>query len=90
MDDFLKMDVFFVVATGSMLILSAFAAIILWRIARILKEVERVTREVAAESELIRADIEDFRGRVRTGKATFRSFMRLIGNLGKHGRSKDD
>ena len=90
MDDFLKMDVFFVIATVSTVILTALAALVLWRLARILKDVERVSGEVAAESELIRKDIHDLRERVAHGKATLRSFTRLITNIGKRSRQKED
>ncbi|HEY4525335.1 MAG TPA: hypothetical protein VJL39_03135 [Candidatus Paceibacterota bacterium] len=65
MDDFFKMDVFFIVATLATIVLVALLAWILVRILRILGNVEKITDSAAAETELFRADIADVRKGVR-------------------------
>lgn len=83
MDDFLKMDVFFVVATVSTVLLSALVAIILWRLSRILASVERITEQVALESEEIRKDLGELRRDIRAGKGKIRAFTTFIQGLTK-------
>ena len=84
MDDFLKMDVFFVVATVGFALLAITGSIVLWRLGRILKEVEHVAGQVAAESDEIRKDIAAFRSDVRLGKGKVKSLLSFIGKIGKN------
>lgn len=65
MDDFIKMDIFFVVATLATVVVAGLLAWALVRIVRILGNVEKITDSAAKEAELVRGDIADLRANVR-------------------------
>src|SRR5262249_27687662 len=64
MTEFLKMDIFFVIATIGTVVVAVLAAIALWYLVRILKTFDRLTREVEEEAKAIRADIHEARAAV--------------------------
>jgi hypothetical protein len=64
MDPFLKMDIFFVVATVSLLLITSLVAFAIWRLLKILKHVERIAEIAGKEAENIREDAAYVRGRV--------------------------
>jgi hypothetical protein len=61
MDDFLKMDVFFIVATLAVVVLTVLIGFVLLRVYRILGYIERISEEVKEESAEVRADIAQLR-----------------------------
>lgn len=65
MDDFLKMDIFFVVATIGIVVLTGLTAYALFLVVRILRNVERLSETVSDEALLIKADIDEMRTQVR-------------------------
>ncbi len=65
MDDFLKMDIFFVVATVAIVLVSVLLAMVLIRLLRILKTVDEVSEIVQEEAEGIRDDIREVRATVK-------------------------
>lgn len=65
MDDFLKMDIFFVVTTVSVAILTVLLAVVLIRVLRILKNIEDISVMVEEEGQKLREDIAQVRTRVR-------------------------
>lgn len=65
MDDFLKMDVFFVVATLVTFVIGALVAYGVYIVVRILRNVEKLSKTVSDEAELIRADVDTMRVRMR-------------------------
>lgn len=67
MDEFLKMDIFFFVTTVVALLLGILAALILWRVYRIMTYIEELSREAGEEAVLIRADIARLRSDVKSG-----------------------
>ena len=66
MSDFLKMDVFFVVATLAVLVVGVLSTIVLIRVWRILGNFERVSENVADETDSLRADIEELRVKIKS------------------------
>ena len=66
MEDFFKMDVFFVVSTIAVLVVTTLVAFILISILRILRHVEDISETVSEEMLLVRADVADLRSSVRT------------------------
>ena len=82
MNEFLKMDIFFVVTTIVVILIGALTAYILWRLQRILKNIEHISEQVANESDIIRQDLADLRSNIKSGKGRLRS---LFGFLGKFG-----
>ena len=65
MNDFLKMDVFFIVTTAVVLILGVMSIIALYYVIRMLQNVGRITRNAANESDEIRTDIALLRNKLR-------------------------
>lgn len=65
MNQFLQMDIFFVITTLVVLILGILAAFILWKVLRILGYVEDISRDVSQESSLMRQDIAQVRARMK-------------------------
>ena len=65
MNEFLKMDVFFVVTTLAVIALSVLLVIALIRVLRILKNIEDVSELVEEEGKLLRADIADVRQNIK-------------------------
>ncbi len=67
MNEFLKMDIFFVVATIALVIVGILVCIVLVYVARFLNTANRIAIEVEEETEAIRADLEDMRGGIKRG-----------------------
>lgn len=61
MSEFLKMDVFFVVTTVAVVLLTILGGLVLWRLIRILKNLEHVSEQIARESDVIRSDLASIR-----------------------------
>jgi len=78
MNEFLKMDVFFLVTTVAVVLFAGLGAIVLWRLARILKHVEHVAEQIAIGSEVIRTDFAHVRTRMREGEWGMRSLFNLF------------
>jgi len=65
MDEFLKMDIFFVVATIALAIVAVLLIVALLSVLRILRYVEKISETVSDEAQLMRSDISDLRSSVR-------------------------
>jgi hypothetical protein len=78
MNEFFKMDIFFFVATLGVVVLTFFAAYALWRIGRILKHVEYISKQVAIESDNVRQDIAEMRSSIRQGKGRLKSLFGFL------------
>jgi hypothetical protein len=65
MDEFLKMDIFFVVTTVSVAVMTILLAIVLIRVLRILKNIEDISLMVEEEGVKFREDIAQVRAKVK-------------------------
>ncbi|MFA7309801.1 MAG: hypothetical protein WC050_02745 [Candidatus Paceibacterota bacterium] len=65
MNDFLKMDVFFVVSTLVVVVVGIFLTIVLIRVFRILGYVEELSKTVSDEAKDVRADVVELRAHIR-------------------------
>jgi membrane protein implicated in regulation of membrane protease activity len=81
MNEFLKMDIFFFVTTVVVVALGIFSVYVLWRLQRVLKNIEHISEQVARESDTIREDLAEVRRDVRRGKGRLKS---VFGFLKKH------
>ncbi len=88
MDEFLKMDIFFFVATVAVVVLAYFAAFVLWRLQRVLKNIEHISEQVAGESDTIRQDLAELRSDVRQGKGRLKSLFGFLGKFTKRTSKK--
>lgn len=78
MDDFLKMDIFFAVATAAVVVVAVLISLAILRILRILTYVERVSETVSDEAERIRADIDEARANIRKEGFKMAHLMRFV------------
>lgn len=86
MDEFLKMDIFFFVATVGVMVLTVLVGFVLWRLARILKNVEYISKQVAIESDIVRQDIAEMRSQIKSGQNRLGALFSFLGKFTK--RSK--
>ncbi|MHB8660704.1 MAG: hypothetical protein ACYC75_02060 [Minisyncoccota bacterium] len=83
MDEFLKMNIFFFVTTIAIVALSFFTALVLWRLERVLKNIEHISEQIALESDSVRKDLAEMRDEVRRGKSRFKSLFSFLGKFTK-------
>jgi len=83
MDDFLKMDIFFVVATLLVLIVGALITIVLLQLIRILRTLERIAADVEGEAKVLIADMDDVRVKVRAEGFKLAHMLSLFSKMGK-------
>ena len=88
MDEFLKMDIFFFVATLAVVVLAFFTAFVLWRLERVLKNIEYISKQVATESDIVRQDIAEMRSEIRRGKGRLKSLFGFLGKFTKRASKK--
>lgn len=88
MDEFLKMDIFFLVATISVVVFVIFATFVLWRLQRVLKNIEYISKQVALESDTVREDLAEMRSDIRHGKGRLKSLFGFLGKLKKQTSKK--
>lgn len=79
MDEFLKMDIFFVVTTVAVLVVTILLAFVLIRVLRILKNIEDISVMVEAEGEKIREDIAQVRQKVKEEGLRVSHMMDFLG-----------
>jgi len=87
MSDFLKMDVFFAVTTVVAVVLGIFGAAVLWRLERVLKNIEHISEQVSIESDNIHQDLADLRASVRRG-ARMKGLFDFLSKFMKKTRKK--
>lgn len=73
MEELLKMDIFFVITSVVVVVLGVFVAVVLYRVIRILNNVEKISKEVAEGAVLLRSDLDTLRG--KAGKVLQKLFM---------------
>jgi len=78
MNDFLKMDIFFIITTLVVLMLGIVVTLILFRVWRILGHVEDISRDISEESALLRSDVAQMRARIKTEGFKFAHIMSLF------------
>ena len=65
MNEFAKMDIFFMITTVAVVVVAISMVVVLVYIARLLHTLNRIATDVEEEAEAIRADLEDARAKVR-------------------------
>ena len=78
MNDFLKMDIFFIVTTLVVIMLGIAFTLVLFRVWRILGHVEDISRDIRDESALLRNDVAQMRARIKTEGFKFAHIMSLF------------
>jgi membrane protein implicated in regulation of membrane protease activity len=88
MNDFLKMDVFFLVTTTVVILLAVFALVALYYIIRILKSVDHVAHNVSEESDSLRDDITVLRAKVREEGMRVQHFLEFFAGITSRQRGR--
>ena len=77
------MDIFFLVTTVAIVVLAFFVAFVLWRLERVLKNVEHISEQVSLESDAVRHDLAEMRSDVRHGKSRLKALLGFLGTFAK-------
>lgn len=64
MDEFIKMDIFFMIASVGTVVVTTITVLIGIKLFRILKDVERIAKNVSEEVDGVREDIDRARERI--------------------------
>lgn len=89
MNEFLKMDIFFMVTTAAVVVVTVLLVFILIRVLRILKNIEDISELVEEEGQKIREDIARVRESVREEGVRAKHFLSFLGmGGGKKKRAK--
>ncbi|MHB8860604.1 MAG: hypothetical protein ACYC48_02615 [Minisyncoccota bacterium] len=83
MNEFLKMDLFFFITTLAVVLLAFFGAVVLWRLSRILKNIDHISEQIALESDEVRHDLAGVRADIRRGKGRMKSVLDFLKKTGK-------
>lgn len=86
MDEFLKMDIFFVVTTIAVVVMTVLGTLVLIRVLRILKNVEDISLMVEEEGQKFREDIARVRSSVREEGLRAKHLFDLLSFGGKKRR----
>jgi hypothetical protein len=79
MTDFLKMDIFFVVTTIAVVVISILLVFVLIRVLRILKNIEDISALVEEEGKALREDLAQMRKSVKTEGVRLKHLFGLFG-----------
>lgn len=83
MDQIAKSEIFFIVTTVAVVVVTIFVAIISYYLIKIFKNVKHITTRARTETDLIAEDIGDLRQNLRRDGAKIKHFTRFINNLTK-------
>lgn len=88
MDDFLKMDVFFVVTTAVVLIGGVICMVALYYLIRVLRSVDRLMKNISEESDNIREDIALLRAKAREEGMKWKHLLDFFFRIASRNRSR--
>lgn len=88
MNDFIKMDIFFFITSVAVVLFTLLGAFVLWRVARVLKNIEHISEQVSLESDNIRGDLAEVRADIRRGKGKLKSLFNFFGRVRKRSSKK--
>lgn len=88
MDDFFKMDVFFIVTTAVVFIAGIILMVALYYLVRVLRSADRLMRNVAEESDNIREDISLLRAKIRDEGMKWKHFVDFFFGIASRSRSR--
>jgi uncharacterized protein YoxC len=79
MSEFLKMDIFFVVATIASVVVALLFCAVLYYLARFLKTLDRIAGSIEEETDAIRKDIDEVRKSMKKNTVRANSLISLFG-----------
>lgn len=88
MDEFLKMDIFFVVTSTVVVLLGVASLVALYYIIKILRSVSNVAKNASEESDSVRGDIEILRGKLKEEGVKVKHFADFVGSVAGRSRAR--
>lgn len=82
MDDFAQMDIFFVVTTAAVVVTAIALGTVLFYVARVMRNVDRITKNVGEEAELVRGDIAELRKNIREEGMKWKHMTTFLSRVG--------
>lgn len=77
-DSILKADIFFVITSISVILVTCFVVYAIFEIIKILKDIRKVSDRFSKEGEKIADDVSEFREELKQGKNFVKSFLGFI------------
>lgn len=81
MNEFLKMDVFFVIASAAVIVLAVFLAILLYYLIGFAGNLKYISDKARAEADNLAQDLQDLRASVRSGGFKLKSALDFFKNF---------
>jgi len=72
----------------AVVLFASVAALVLWRLSRVLKHIEHISEQVALESDSVRADLATVRADVLRGKGRLKSLFNFFSKTAKRASKK--
>ena len=88
MEDFLKMDIFFVVTTAVVFGVGTFFMVGLYYVVRILRSVDHISENISHESDSVRQDVALLREKISTEGVRFRHFLEFFEKVFKKSETR--
>ena len=83
MESIVKSDIFFFVATITIIIVTVFLVAVLFYIVLILRDVKNISSRIREESKLFSEDLRTLRGNIKNKGVRFKHFVDFFGTLYK-------
>ncbi len=83
MEDILKMDIFFIVATIGVVVVSVCAVCVLVALWKLLRTIDRIAEEVAEEAQAFRADLAEARTFIKREGLKAKTLISAFTKMGK-------
>jgi len=81
MNEFLKMDIFFIIASVAMTLVVVLGVILLVYLIKFVKNLKYISDQARDETDNIRADIHDFRQNIRSEGLRAKHIFSFLGSL---------
>jgi hypothetical protein len=88
MDEFFKMDIFFVVTTAVVVVLGVLSCVALIYLIRLFRTLDRIAGQVKDETEEIRADLDEMRQKTRREGLRLANLLTFFGKTAKRAAKK--
>ena len=90
MPEFYKMDVFFVVTTVAIAILTILLAVAAVYVIKILRDIKYISHKAKSEADIISGELSELRQNVKEQGAKLKFFSSFFNNIYKKSKKKDN
>lgn len=87
MDQFYKMDVFFVITTAAVIIVTVVLAVAAIYVIKILKDVKYISKKAKTEADIISGELSELRQNVKEQGAKLKHFSSFFSNIYKKSKN---